>query len=146
MEVSKKRKRLPPPERVRSKKIGLLIGFGANYRPSSDFIRQAESGSIPQSGIFLHQIPVGHAGDVIAHRSMQPFALDPSSCRIPEPARIEKVIFENFSQHFTGALVYLRYPGMVVDILIQKFPERAIGLCQFVTISNKHRLIPDVVS
>src|SRR3982074_1012460 len=45
MEVSKKRKRLPPPERVRSKKIGLLIGFGANYRPSSDFIHQAESGS-----------------------------------------------------------------------------------------------------
>jgi hypothetical protein len=45
MEVSKKRKRLPPPERVQSKKIGLLIGFGANYRPSLDFIPQAESGS-----------------------------------------------------------------------------------------------------
>jgi len=77
---------------------------------------------------------------------MQPFALDPSSCRIPEPARIEKVIFENFSQHFTGALVYLRYPGMVVDILIQKFPERAIGLCQFVTISNENRIIPNILS
>ena len=68
---------------------------------------------------------------------MQPLALDPSSCRIPEPARIEKVTFENFSQHLTGALVYLRHPGMVVDILIQKFPELTIGLCQFVTISNE---------
>jgi len=36
---------LPPPEPVQSKKIGLLIGFGANYRPSLDFIPQAESGS-----------------------------------------------------------------------------------------------------
>src|SRR5260370_18539935 len=77
---------------------------------------------------------------------MQPFALDAPSCRIPEPARIEKVTFENSSQHLTGALVYLRHPGMVIDVLIQKFPERAIGLCQFVTISNEHRLIPDVVS
>src|SRR4029077_4133216 len=117
METSKKRKRLPPPERVRPKKIGLLIGFGANYRPSSDFIRQAESGSIPQSGMFLHQIPVGHAGDVIAHRSVQPLALDPPSCRIPELTRIEKVAFESLSQHLTRALVYLRHPGMVIDIL-----------------------------
>ena len=70
---------------------------------------------------------------------MQPFALDPSGCRIPEPARIEEVTFENFSQHLTGALVYLRHPGMVIDILIQKFPERAIGLCQFVTISNEQQ-------
>jgi hypothetical protein len=70
---------------------------------------------------------------------MQPFALDPSGCRIPEPARIEKVTFENFSQHLTGALVYLRHPGMVIDILIQKLPQLTIGLRQFLTISNESR-------
>jgi hypothetical protein len=47
MEASKKRKRLPPPERVRSKKIGLLSGFGANYKPSSDFIHQVELSQFP---------------------------------------------------------------------------------------------------
>src|SRR6266581_9030940 len=101
---------------------------------------------IPDSGILLYQISIGHAGDVIAHRSMQPFALDPPSRRISKPAWIEQVTFENFSQHLTRAFVYLRHPRMVVDILIQKLPERAIGLCQIVTISNEDRLIPDVVS
>src|SRR5439155_5024158 len=195
MEASKKRKRLRPRKQVQSKKIGLLIGSGANCKPSSDFTRRGEltiSGckspkpspqpspkgrggsfswwekvrmrgfygnlhcqfpfgnrlydSITHSGIFSHQISIGHAGDVIAHRSMQPFALDPPSRRIPKPARIKKVTFEDPSQHLTRSLVYLRHPRVVINILIQKFPERSIGLCQIVTISNEDRLIPDIVS
>src|SRR5436305_14606410 len=146
MEASKKRNRLQPRKQVQSKKIGLLIGSGANCKPSSDFTRQAESESIPHSGVFLHQISIGHAGDVIAHRAMQPFALDPPSRRISKPVWIEQVTFENFSQHLARAFVYLRHPRVVINILIQKFPERAIGLCLIVTISTEDRLIPDVVS
>src|SRR5438067_13924427 len=134
MEASKKRRRLRLRKQAPSKKIGLLIGSGANCKPSSDFTRQAESESITHSGIFSHQISIGHAGDVIAHRSMQPFALDPPSRRIPKPARIKKVTFEDPSQHLTRSLVYLRHPRVVINILIQKFPERSIGLCQIVTI------------
>src|SRR5205823_3799068 len=146
MEASKKRNRLQPRKQVQSKKIGLLIGSGANCKPSSDFTRRVESESVPHSGIFLHQISIGHAGDVIAYRSMQPFALDPPRRRIPKSARIEKVTFENLPQHLTRALVYLRHSRVVVNILIQKLPERAIGLRQIVTISNEDRLIPDIVS
>src|SRR5439155_14725504 len=42
MEASKKRKRLRPRKQVQSKKIGLLIGSGANCKPSSDFTRRGE--------------------------------------------------------------------------------------------------------
>src|SRR5947208_13769351 len=42
MEASKKRKRLRPRKQVQSKKIGLLIGCGANCKPSSDFTRRGE--------------------------------------------------------------------------------------------------------
>src|SRR5439155_1718424 len=98
------------------------------------------------SGGSCRQKSIGHAGDVIAHRAMQPFALDPPSRRISKPVWIEQVTFENFSQHLARAFVYLRHPRVVINILIQKFPERAIGLCQIVTISNEDRLIPDVVS
>src|SRR5207253_656967 len=146
MEASKKRRRLRLRKQAPSKKIGLLIGSGANCKPSSDFTRQAESESIPHSGIFLHQISIGHAGDVIAHRAMQPFALDATRRRVPKPTRIEKVTFENFSQHLARPFVYLRHPRMVIDVLIQKFPQLSIGLRQIVTISNEDRLLPDVVS
>ena len=77
---------------------------------------------------------------------MQPFALDPARSRISKPTRIEKITFEDFSQHLARAFVYLRHPRVVVNILIQKFPERAIGLRQFGAISNEDGQIPDVLS
>src|SRR5438045_9093124 len=77
---------------------------------------------------------------------MQSFAFNPPRCGISEAARIQQITLEDSSQHFARALVHLRHPWMIVDVLIQKFPQRTIGACQFVTISNQSRLLPHIVS
>ena len=51
----------------------------ASASSSSTFATKApnESGT-HQPRVFLEQIPIGHSRDVIAHRPVQPFALDPA--------------------------------------------------------------------
>ena len=57
---------------------------------------------------------------------MQSLVLNSPRGSIAEPLRIDKIRFKNASQHFAGAPVHFGYAGMIINVLIQKFPQRAI--------------------
>ena len=59
--------------------------------------------------------------------------------RLAQPAWIDNVTFENLSQHLARALVHFRHARMIINILIQKFPQRAVRFEQFVAVANERR-------
>ncbi len=76
--------------------------------------------------VFFHYITIGHSRDVIANCAMQPLLLDSSHRAFAQPIGIGKVRFKNAPQHLASALVHLRDARMIINILIQKFPQRSI--------------------
>ena len=60
----------------------------------------------------------------------------------PESIGIGKVRLENAPQHLASALVHFRHARMIIDILIQKFPERAVRFGQFIAVTNQRRGLP----
>jgi hypothetical protein len=81
--------------------------------------------------MFLHQIPVGHARDVIAHCPVQAFALDPPRRAFAQQFRRADVGLENRAQHLAGLLVHLCHPRMIIDVLIEKAPQFPVRLTPF---------------
>ena len=92
--------------------------------------------------VFFHYITVGHSRDVITNCAMQSLLLDSSHRAFAQSIGIGKVRFKNTPQHLASALVHFRDTRMVIDILIQKFPERAVRLGQFIAVTNKRRGLP----
>ena len=89
--------------------------------------------------IFFHYITVGHSRDVIANCAMQSLLFDSSYCASPSLSGSARLSFKNAPQHLASAPVHFRDARMVVDILIQKFPERPIRFGQFIAVTNKRR-------
>ncbi len=73
---------------------------------------------------------------------MQPLLLDSSHRAFAQSIGIGKVCFKNAPQHLASALVHFRDARMVIDILILKFPERAVRLGQFIAVTNKRGGLP----
>ena len=63
---------------------------------------------------------------------MQSLLLDPFGRDFAELAGVGQVTFENFFQHFACALIYLRYPRMIINVRIKKFSERGVRFPQIV--------------
>src|SRR6476646_2076231 len=82
--------------------------------------------------VVFHYITVGHSRDVITNCAMQALLFDSSHRAFTQSIGIGKIPFENAPQHLASALVHFRDARMVIDILVQKFPERAVRLSQFI--------------
>ena len=89
--------------------------------------------------MFLKQIAIGHAGDIIADCPMQSLRLHSLRGRLAKLAWIDNVAFENLSQHLARAPVHFRDARVIINILIQKFPERPVRFEQFVAVANERR-------
>ena len=87
--------------------------------------------------VFLYQISIRHSSDVIAYRAMQSFPFNASQRPFAEPVGINKVRFENASQHFARTPVHLGHTRVIINILIQEFPEGAIRFGEFIAVVNQ---------
>src|SRR5206468_6372202 len=94
---------------------------------------QGRCGMLPGNPlVFFHQISIRHSGDVIAYRAMQSLPFNESRRAVAEPVGIEKVYFENASQHFSRTSLQVGHTRVIINILIQEFPEGAIRFGQFI--------------
>src|SRR6266567_7232523 len=99
---------------------------------------QGRRGMLPCNPLVLfHQISIRHSSDVIAYRAMQSLPFNASRRAIAEPVQIEDVRFENAPQHFASTPVHLRHTWVIIDILIQEFPEGTIRFGQFIAVVNQ---------
>ena len=73
---------------------------------------------------------------------MQSLPFNASRRAVAEPVGIEKVCFENASQHFACTPVHLGHTWVIINILIQEFPEGAIRFDQFIAIANQRNRLP----
>ena len=87
--------------------------------------------------IFFHQISICHSSNVIAYRAMQSFPFDAFRRAFAEAVGINKVRFENASQHSARTPVHLGHRRVIINMLIQEFPEGAIRFDQSVAVANQ---------
>ena len=73
---------------------------------------------------------------------MQSLLFDSSRRALAQSVGIGKVRFKDAPQRLASAAVHFRDPRMIIDIFIQKFPERPIRLSQFIAVTNKRRGLP----
>src|SRR5437762_10960388 len=95
------------------------LRFGV--RRCADALDSRSERAVPlpsNSLVFFHQIAVGHSCDVIADGAMQSLVLDPSRGALANPVSIDKIGFENASQHLASPPIHFGYARMIINILV----------------------------
>ena len=89
--------------------------------------------------MFFEQVAVGHAGQVVADGAVQAVGGDAFRGGVAEQFWPREVGLENIAQQRTGALVRTRHARMVVEVRVEKFPQRAVRLEQRGAVADERR-------
>ena len=76
--------------------------------------------------MFADQIAIGHSGDEIANRTMQPVRLDSASRSAPEEGRFLQIRFKDGAKEITGSSVQSRDAWMIIEIRVEKAAKLSI--------------------
>ena len=87
--------------------------------------------------MLLDDVTVGHPGDVIADRAVQPDLFDPFPRLRADFPRVFEVITEQLFHHAHGALIGFVHDRVVVEILVKVMAELQVQLAPLRTVSHQ---------
>lgn len=76
--------------------------------------------------MFVQEVAVGHAGEIIAHGTLESLAGEAADCAAPQEGGIADVEIEDIAQHAAGAAIHDGDAGIVVEIRVEELAELAI--------------------
>ena len=80
--------------------------------------------------MFVKEIAVGHAGEVIANGTLEALAAEAADGVASEEGGVADVEVEDVAQHAAGAAVHDGDAGIVIEIRVEEFAQGAIGGAQ----------------
>ena len=90
-----------------------------------------------QPGMHLQKIAVRHAGNIVADRAVEPLAFYPFRAVGSHQLRFFEAGIEDVPQQRTGLLVHVGHLRMVIQVLVKKPAQFAVGLPQFRAVTDQ---------